>query len=201
MQPWSGGSVPPHRYAPRTEVGKVFMGEVASRFLQTIRLERKAFVWMDFNDRATGDALILVGVTQILMFAGLAGGLRSVLNVRLWDFLIQLVLAGLVQWLLYSAIAWALVRYVVQGSGKYSTYLRFTGFAYPTTLVTLAVAIVLGETGIISFIAGFVWFLAIIARGIQYESDLSPDRAWFVAIGALGGLLIVDAIFNFSPIT
>ena len=177
------------------------MGEVASRFLQTIRLERQAFVWMDFNDRATGDALVLVAITQVLMFAGFAGGLGSVFNIGLWDLLIGLILSGLVQWLLYSAIAWALARYIAQAPGQYATYLRFTGFAFPTTLVTIAVAIVIGEAGLIPFIAGFAWFLAIIARGIEYESDLPAPRAWLVAIGALGGLLIVDAIFNFSPIT
>jgi hypothetical protein len=177
------------------------MGEVASRFLQTIRLERQAFVWMDFNDRATGDALVLVAITQVLMFAGFAGGLGSVFNIGLWDLLIRLVLAGMVQWLLYSAIAWAIVRYIVQAPGEYATYLRFTGFAFPTTLVTLAVAIIMGDTGLIPFIAGFAWFVAIIARGVEYESDLPAPRSWVVAIGALGGLLIVDAIFNFSPIT
>ena len=131
---------------------------------------------------------------------GFAGGLGSVFNIGLWDLLIRLVLAGLVQWLLYSAIAWALVRYLVQASGQYATYLRFTGFAYPTTLITLAVAILIGDTGLIPFILGFAWFLAIIARGIEYESDLSTDRAWFVAIGALIGLILVNAIFRFSPI-
>ncbi len=177
------------------------MGEVLKRFLQTIRLEREAFVWMAFNDRATGDALVLVGVTQLLMFAGFAGGLGSLFNISTWSLLISLVLAGLVQWLLYSGIAWALVRYVVQGSGDYANYLRFTGFAYPTTLVTLAVAIVMDRTGLIPFALGFVWFIAVIARGIEYESDLPREKAWLVAVGALGGLLVVDAIFNFSPIT
>lgn len=177
------------------------MGEVLKRFLQTIRLEREAYVWMDFNDRATGDALLLVGVTQLLMFAGFAGGLGSLFHIGSWDLLISLVLAGLVQWLLYSAIAWALVRYVVQAGGDYATYLRFTGFAYPTTLVTLAVALAMDSTGLIPFVLGFAWFMAVIARGIEYESDLPRGRAWLVAVGALGGLLVVDAIFSISPIT
>ncbi len=176
------------------------MGEVFRRFLQTIRLEREAFVWMDFNDRATGDALILVAITQLLMFAGITGGLGSVFNFGAWDLLISLVLAGLVQWLLYSAIAYAIVRYILQGSGEYATYLRFTGFAFPTTLVTLAVALAIREGGWLPFVLGFAWFLAVIARGIQYESDLPRDRAWLVAIGAFGGLLLADAVFGISPI-
>jgi hypothetical protein len=156
---------------------------------------------MDFNDRATGDALMLVAISQVLLFAGFAGGLGSLFNVGLWELLISFVLSGLVEWLLYAAIAWAIVRFIVQGSGEYATYLRFTGFAFPTRLITLAVAIVIGEAGWLPFLVGFAWFLAIIARGVEYESDLPAGRAWGVAIGALAGLLIVNAIFGFSPIT
>ena len=42
------------------------MGDVFKRLLQAIRLEREAFVWMDFNDRASGDGLILVAGTTLL---------------------------------------------------------------------------------------------------------------------------------------
>lgn len=176
------------------------MGEILRRFLQTLRLERDAFVWMDFNDRATGDALILVAITGLLKFAGFFGGLRSLFNFGAWDLLIQFALSALIQWLLFSGIAWALVRYVVQGSGDYATYMRFTGFAYPTTLLTIAVAVAMNSTGIVPFALGFAWFIFIIARGIEYESDLPRERALLVAVGALGGLLVVDAIFGFSPI-
>ena len=46
------------------------MGEVLHRLLQAIRFDRDAYVWMDFNDRATGDGLILVAVTQLLLIVG-----------------------------------------------------------------------------------------------------------------------------------
>ncbi len=176
------------------------MGEILRRFVQTLRLEREAYVWMDFNDRATGDALILVAITGLLKFAGFFGGLRSLFNIGAWDLLIEFALSALIQWLLYSGIAWALVRFVVQGGGDYATYLRFTGFAYPTTLLTIAVAYAMNSTGIVTFALGFAWFIFIIARGIEYESDLPRERAFLVAIGALGGLIVVNAIFGFSPI-
>jgi len=176
------------------------MGEILKRFLQTLRLEREAFVWMDFNDRATGDAFILVAITGLLKFAGFFGGLRSLFNLGAWDALLEFALSALIVWLLYSGIAWALVRYVVQAGGDYATYLRFTGFAYPTTLLALAAAYAMNRTGIITFALGFAWFVFIIARGIEYESDLPRERALLVAVGALAGLIVVNAIFGFSPI-
>ncbi len=176
------------------------MAEILRRFVQTLRMEREAYVWMDFNDRATGDALVLVAITGLLKFVGFFGGLRTLFNVGAWDLLISFALAALIQWLLYSAIAWALVHYIVQGSGDFATYLRFTGFAYPTTLLMLAFAIVMNSRGWIPFALGFAWFIFIVGRGIEYESDLPRDKALLIAVGALGGLLVVDAVFKFSPI-
>ncbi|KAA3635637.1 MAG: hypothetical protein DWP92_10710, partial [Armatimonadetes bacterium] len=46
------------------------MGVVFHRLLQTVKLERDAFVWLDFNDRATGDGAILVAITQVLLALG-----------------------------------------------------------------------------------------------------------------------------------
>ncbi|NHZ71050.1 MAG: hypothetical protein GWP18_05355, partial [Proteobacteria bacterium] len=56
------------------------MGVVLNRLMQTIRLERDAFVWMDFNDRSTGDAAILVAVSQVLIAIGLGQSLFGLLN-------------------------------------------------------------------------------------------------------------------------
>ncbi len=176
------------------------MGEILKRLMQTLRLEREAFVWMDFNDRATGDAFVRVVITAFLKFAGFFGGLGSLFSLGAWAGLVQFGLSALIQWLLYSAIAWALVRYIVQGSGDYATYLRFTGFAYPTTLMTVAVAAVMNSVGLVAFALGFGWFIFIIARGIEYASDLPRERALLVAVGALAGLIVVNAIFRFSPI-
>ena len=54
------------------------MGVVLNRLLQTIRFDRDAFVWMEFNDRATGDALIIVAVTEVLFI--IAGGTPLLLD-------------------------------------------------------------------------------------------------------------------------
>ncbi len=46
------------------------MAETLRRMVETFGLKREAFVWMDLNDRATGDALILVVVTRLLILVG-----------------------------------------------------------------------------------------------------------------------------------
>jgi hypothetical protein len=176
------------------------MGEVGKRLLQTLRMERDAFVWMDFSDRATGDAVILVAVTQLLMFLGIWGGRSSLFSTRLWEVLIQFILGGLIIWLVYAAIVFAIIRFLIQGPGEFATYLRFSGFAFPTRLLAIAVVLLLNEISLLAVVLGSLWFLAIMARGIQYESDLPVDRAWLVAIGGLVGTIIVNAILGFSQV-
>lgn len=176
------------------------MGEVGKRFLGTIRMEHSAFVWMDLNDRASGDALILVAITQVLLFAGILGGLGSILHLGLLELLIRFVFGGLIQWLVYAGVVWAIVRYVIQTRGDYAFYLRATGFAFPTRLLIVAAVVVFDRLDAVAFIIGSVWFLAIVVRSIQYESDLAVDRAWFVAVGALAGVVVLNAIFGFDPL-
>ncbi len=54
------------------------MAEALKALLKAMRLDRDAFVWMDFNDRATGDALVLVVVTRFLILLGLGWSLLGV---------------------------------------------------------------------------------------------------------------------------
>jgi hypothetical protein len=174
------------------------MGEVASRFLQTIRFERDAYVWMDFNDRATGDGAILVAITQVLMFAGIWGGRRSLFQPSLWQVLIQFVFGGLILWLVYTGITYAIVRFLIQGHAEFATYLRFSGFAFPTRLLAIAAVHLLNNISVLAMAIGSVWFVAIMARGIEYHSDLGPDRSWPTAVGGLIGAIIVNSILGWS---
>jgi hypothetical protein len=126
--------------------------------------------------------------------------MRSLVSIGTWDLLLALVLAALIHWLLYAGIAWAIVQYGFHAHGEFSTYMRFTGFAWPTTVLTLLVALVLNRVGLLTFVLGFAWFIFIIGRGIEYASDLPRDKALLAAVGALLGLVIVTRILNLSPL-
>jgi hypothetical protein len=169
------------------------VGEVLHRLLQTVRFERDAFVWMDFNDRATGDAFILVVVTQILLF--LAGG-NSLLGLATdLPSVIGGLLDALIFWLVFAALAYAAARFLFRGEGGYATFLRFTGFAFPTLLLGVATNYLISNNQL-AFIAGAAWFLAIVAYGIHYVSDLDLPKAAVSAIGALLAWIVLSAILS-----
>jgi len=172
------------------------VGEALKRLLQTVRLERDAFVWMDFNDRATADGLIFVVITRFLILLG--GGwtiLGLTTNLTGLRLLIQSFINALIFWLAYSGITYAITKFLLDGSGQFAMFLRMSGFAYPTLLLTIFTAR-LGLAPIAAFVLGSVWFIAVVSRGVVYEGDLPTERAVLAAAGGLIGWIIISAIFS-----
>lgn len=168
------------------------MGVVFSRLLQTVKLKRSAFVWMDFNDRATGDAAILVVLTQILMTLGFGTSFVRLLNPFM---LIQVLLGALFFWVVYSGGVYLIGRYLFDVSGQYAIYLRITGFAYPTLLLSVFVVLFV-PNALLALILGGAWFVVIVANGLTYTVDLSIKMAAVAAVGGYVLIVIVQAIFG-----
>ncbi|MFV1999137.1 MAG: YIP1 family protein [Acidimicrobiia bacterium] len=164
---------------------------VLNRLMQTIRLERDAFVWMDFNDRATGDAAILVAVTQLLIVVGLGESIVGLLNPL---FLIGVLINAVFLWVVYSGATYAVAKYLLDGHGTYASYLRITGFAYPTLIVIVFVTIVVSN-GFLAFAISGIWFVVVVANGVMYLADLSREKAFAAAIGGFVVVVIVRTIF------
>jgi hypothetical protein len=155
-------------------------------------LQRDAFVWMDFNDRATGDAAILVAITQVLLAMGTGASIVGLLNPFT---LIQLLISGLFFWLIYSGATYAIARFIFDGHGGYPFYLRVTGFAYPTLLLVIFTRLVIGSD-ILALAAGALLFVVIVATGITYIADLSREKAFGAAIGGYILVIIAQAILS-----
>lgn len=172
------------------------MGEAMKRLLQAVRLERDAFVWMDFNDRATADGLIFVAITRVLILLGSGWrilGLSTTINGL--EVLITGILNSLIFWLAYSGITFAITKFLLNGQGQYAVFLRMAGFAYPTLLLTIFTRR-LGISPTAALVLGSVWFLAIVTRGVEYEGDLPLERAALAAVGGLVGWIIISAILG-----
>ena len=172
------------------------MGEALSRLLQAVKLERDAFVWMDFNDRATGDALVFVAVTRFLILLG-SGWTILGLTTRIGgvEILITSILNALIFWLAYSGITFAITRFLLGGSGNFAVFLRMTGFAYPTLLVLIFTA-QLDLPTYAALTLGFIWFIAVVTRGVTYEGDLDTPKALLAAVGGFVGWVVISSILG-----
>jgi hypothetical protein len=147
---------------------------------------------MDFNDRATGDAAILVAGTQILISVGLGLSLGDLINPLV---LANVLLGGLFFWVVYSGATYAVSRYLFGGHGTYAIYLRITGFAYPTLLVIVFVSLFVTNP-LLALVASGAWFVLVVANGLTYVADLSIAKAAGSAIGGYILMVVVQAIFG-----
>lgn len=184
---------------PNRTMGVTDVGVVFHRLLQTLKLERDAFVWMDFNDRATGDAVILVAGTQVLIALGTGTGIVSLFNPVT---LVSLMVSAAFFWLLYTAATYVIVTYLLDGHGTFALFLRVTGFAFPSLLLVIFSNLLLDSLSIgppsfaLVLVLGAVWFVVIVSRGITYAADLPTPKALIGAIGGYVAVTIVQAILG-----
>lgn len=169
------------------------MSVVLNRLLQAIRFDRDAFVWMELNDRATGDALIIVAITELVFLVaggtpllGLVTGIAGVLST---------LISTIMLWLIYSGLVYAAAVFLFRGDGRYPAYLRIVGFAFPTLLLTIATARIF-EGDLIGTLVGSLWFLLVVAYGIHYVSALPLDRSIVTALLGWAGWIVISAIFG-----
>lgn len=169
------------------------MGLVLNRLLQTIRFDRDAFVWMEFNDRATGDALIIVAITEVLFL--IAGGTPLFGLVTSFTAVMSSLLSAVIFWLIYSGLVYAIVVFLFRGEGRYPIYLRMAGFAFPTLLLTIATTQIFGND-LIATLVGSLWFILVVAYGTHYVSDLPLDRSIVAAVLGWAGWIVVSTILG-----
>ncbi len=171
------------------------MGEAMRRFMQALGLKREAFVWMDLNDRATGDALVLVVVTRLLILLGLGLSLLGLATSASGiEVLFRSMLNAAVFWLAYSGITFAVARYMLEGDGGFATVLRITGFAYPTLLLVV-ITIRVFDNPLIAFLVAAAWFLTIVAHGVRAVFELPLARAFVAAgLGLVGWTLLASLL-------
>jgi hypothetical protein len=143
---------------------------------------------MLFNDRATGDALLLVAVTQVVVWLGLGvpGG---------FDGFVRSLFGGAWLWIIVSGIAWAVARYFLDGDGSYAPVMRVVGFAFPTRILLILVGYldIPWQAGLI---VGNLWFLFVIAAGVGVVMEIPRQKAAVAAAAGLGGYLIIELVFG-----
>lgn len=168
-------------------------GAIFRRLLQTVRLERDAFVWMDFEDRASGDAALLVVITRVLIQLGIGspGGLFGY---------VAAILDALIFWLIVSGGVWVTSTHLLQARTAYAFVMRVVGFAYPTLLLVIPAVQLLRNAGVgtwpLGLIIGSLWLVLIVAHGMRYAVGFDLAKGAGTAAGGLVLYLIVASILG-----
>ncbi|MEE9227827.1 MAG: hypothetical protein V3U47_02535, partial [Acidimicrobiia bacterium] len=105
------------------------------RLWQALQLKRDAYVWMQFNQAANGDAVIVVGFVYAVWVAfvvflnvsGLPVVRAGILSVTAF---ITLFIRGGFGWILGSGAVWLIVSYVFEQPIRFGSVIPITGYAH-----------------------------------------------------------------------
>ncbi len=159
------------------------------RLWQALQLKRDAYVWMQFNQAANGDAVIVVGfvyavwvaVVFFLSVSGLPVVRAGILSVTAF---ITLFIRGGFGWILGSGAVWLIVSYVFEQPIRFGSVIPITGYAHaPLALVPVAAAV--GLAGGLAMLFAGIWSAAMMVTGFQSNLDVSQERAVGLALAPL----------------
>ena len=171
------------------------------RLWQALQLKRDAYVWMQFNNAANGDAVLIVGAVYAvwIVFAVLfnLGGLPFLEKgtVAVSGF-IQLFISGGFAWLLGSGAVYAISTFIFENRVRYGDIVPITGYAHaPLALVPVVARLNVPVGAVLIFIG--IWSAAMMVTGFQSNLDMKQERAIGAALTAMFVWLLLVGIPGF----
>ncbi|MGH8949847.1 MAG: YIP1 family protein [Acidimicrobiia bacterium] len=154
-----------------------------SRAGRAATLDRKPFTEAYFDGDSAADAAILVSIVAALTYVG---GLLVNGNLGFFDFptLLQVVIAGVVSWLVLGFATWFAASRLFQSTGRPQTMIALQGLA--------VLPLILELFGRIGGAIGLLWYLVILVVGTREAASINTRNA---AVSVLIGFAIA-AIFR-----
>lgn len=145
-------------------------------------LDRKAFTEAFFDGDAPADAAILVSIVAAVGYVGTLLWL-GVLGAFSIANLFQIVLGGVVSWLVLGFATWFVANRLFGASSRPQTLMGIQGLA--------VLPLILEVFGSIAGGIGLVWYLVILVVGTREATDLSMRNA---AVSVLIGFAVAVLI-------
>jgi hypothetical protein len=168
------------------------------RLWQALQLKRDAYVWMQFNQAANGDAVLIVAAVYALWYlVAAAGDLSGLPFVDAGRFavtgVLSLFISGGFAWLLGSAAVYAISTFVFERRINFAAIVPITGYAHaPLALVPIVGLLRLPVGAAIIFLG--IWSAAMMVTGFQANLDMTQERAIGSALVAMFVWLLLVAI-------
>lgn len=153
-----------------------------SRAGRAALLDRKPFTEAFFDSDSAADAAILVSSVAAATYAGillLPGGIGAFSVIGL----LQVVIAGVVSWLILGFATWFAATRLFGGSGRPQTMLGLHGLAVLPLLLEMTGSLG-GTVGSLGGTIGLIWYLVVLVVATREAVDLQTrDAAVSVLIG------------------
>jgi hypothetical protein len=154
-----------------------------SRAGRATLLDRKPFNEAFFDGDSAADAAILVSAVAAVSYIGRLA-VEGAFGAFSFPTLLQVVIAGVVSWLILGFATWFSATRLFQASGRPQTMIALQGLAVLPLLLELL--------GTIGGTIGLVWYLVILVVATREAADMSTRNA---AVSVLIGFAIA-AIFR-----
>ncbi|NNL49034.1 MAG: hypothetical protein HKO76_11795 [Acidimicrobiia bacterium] len=171
------------------------------RLWQALQLKRDAYVWMQFNQAANGDAVLIVAAVYAFwaLFAVVfsLGGLPFLAK---GDFafsqFFSLFIGGGFGWILGSGAVYAINTFIFESRVNFGAIVPITGYAHaPLALVPIVSRLGLPVGAALIFIG--IWSAAMMVTGFQSNLDMTQERAIGAALAAMFVWLLMVGIPGF----
>jgi hypothetical protein len=146
-------------------------------------LDRKPFTEAYFDGDSAADAAILVALVAAVTYVGtlLVSGALGAFRI---EGLFQVVIAGVVSWLILGFASWFAATRLFQSSGRPQTFIALQGLA--------VLPLVLELFGRIGGAIGLIWYLVVLVVGTREAANIDTRNA---AVSVLIGFAVA-AIFR-----
>jgi len=185
-----------------------------NRIKGVLLLDSAVFDEVEHDEKATGQAALIVIVASILAAIGASSGTffsslamgHNPWNVSFGSGSAVMIFLGVIFWSIIAWLVWAAVTYFIgskifHGEATYGEMLRVTGFAYAPLAF-----LILGAISCIGFAISLVisvWALAAVFVGVREGLDLDVGRTavtviagWFVYLIGMGILVSIFGLLS-----
>ncbi|MEM7246185.1 MAG: YIP1 family protein [Acidobacteriota bacterium] len=152
-----------------------------SRMLRVLKLDSQVFEEVEHDQTAMGQAITVVVIASLCSGIGALfgdGGLMAV---------IITIVASLVGWAVWSFLSFFIGTKLFGGKADMGEMLRVLGFAYTPACLSII--------PIIGGLIGMIWMIVAAVIAIRQGLDISTGKAVGVAILALIGYIMIQAVF------
>jgi len=149
------------------------------RIMRLLRLDFSVFKDIESDPNATTEAVLVVAASTFLSALGSAIG-----SDRVTVSFIMSIVTGLLSWLVWSGVTYAIGKSVFKGGGTFEQMLRVLGYATAPRAL-----------GVISFIPCFGWIAGFAGLVLSLVAGvMAIKEAMDIELGTAIGVVVVGAI-------
>lgn len=159
---------------------------IVARMMGAAMLDVRTYEEVEHDERATGQAAVVVAIVAICSaIGGMGGGERGVIGG---------LVGAIVGWLLWAGVTYVIGDKLLGGTATWGELLRTLGFAQsPGVLLLVAFIPLLG--GLVTAVVG-IWVLITSVIAIRQALDFSTGRAIGTALLGWIVMVIVQGVFR-----